>query len=544
MFGRMTEAARERLGEAGPMQRKAFATVAAAIACMGALLLGALAVSGRVESANGTMAEAMQTQMDFFEDDMRSLWEELFAGSVRLSQDVAAATNGYLEREGMAATDLTDSPERIAALQKLLFTELEVGLLQSQASGAFTMLDCTVNTQAADPGESHSGVYLQRSTSRDSQGTVLYRGDAALERATGAQMHPKWQLEFRADSLSVPFACFETFREVDDVDGVGDTASAPADAAPASVAATDGSPAYLLSPIFRLPGTGEDAVLITVPVRDEQGGVIGVCGLEMTRSRFREIAAQQGSLDHLLFTVTPHATDSAETADLGLACGTTEGYFLAPRETPVQTGSLGGIGVFSADGTEYVGLTRTVELRGGASLNLAVFTPKADYDRAVTAEAVQTSLFALIIAGFATAGCLYASRRIMAPVASEMAERDRKIAERDRQMAEHDRAAERRAQEDRLELERLSYRRSNEIDPDDFDRFVAGLRNLTPTERRIFGWYAEGRSAKEVMELAGIKESTLRYHNKNIYRKLGVSSLKQMLRYATLLKRELRKAAK
>lgn len=55
------------------------------------------------------------------------------------------------------------------------------------------------------------------------------------------------------------------------------------------------------------------------------------------------------------------------------------------------------------------------------------------------------------------------------------------------------------------------------------------LSLLTPTERTIFDLYLEGRSTKEVMKALNITENTLKYHNKNIYGKLGVSSRKQLL---------------
>lgn len=64
------------------------------------------------------------------------------------------------------------------------------------------------------------------------------------------------------------------------------------------------------------------------------------------------------------------------------------------------------------------------------------------------------------------------------------------------------------------------------------------MSTLTPMERTVFEYYLEGHTVKEIMKLADIKESTVRYHNQNIYRKLGVNSLKQMLRYATLWKQE------
>ncbi len=65
-----------------------------------------------------------------------------------------------------------------------------------------------------------------------------------------------------------------------------------------------------------------------------------------------------------------------------------------------------------------------------------------------------------------------------------------------------------------------------------------GVDTLTPAERRIFGYYLAGKNVKEILSIVSIKESTLRYHNKNIYSKLGVNSLKQLLRYAALMQRE------
>lgn len=43
---------------------------------------------------------------------------------------------------------------------------------------------------------------------------------------------------------------------------------------------------------------------------------------------------------------------------------------------------------------------------------------------------------------------------------------------------------------------------------------------------------------QEILDIAKIKESTLRYHNQNIYAKLSVSSMKMMLRYCALMENE------
>ena len=88
------------------------------------------------------------------------------------------------------------------------------------------------------------------------------------------------------------------------------------------------------------------------------------------------------------------------------------------------------------------------------------------------------------------------------------------------------------------EIERLAYSRKNEIDPDDYEAFKIGLKELTKTEKTVFNLYLQGKTAKEIADILDIRESTLKFHNHNILEKLGVSSRKQMLRYATLLKQE------
>ncbi len=68
-------------------------------------------------------------------------------------------------------------------------------------------------------------------------------------------------------------------------------------------------------------------------------------------------------------------------------------------------------------------------------------------------------------------------------------------------------------------------------------RFVAQqLPSLTPTERAIYELYLEGKSTKEVLAEMNIVENTLKFHNKNIYSKLGVSSRKQLVEYAKAIK--------
>ena len=73
---------------------------------------------------------------------------------------------------------------------------------------------------------------------------------------------------------------------------------------------------------------------------------------------------------------------------------------------------------------------------------------------------------------------------------------------------------------------------NNREDTEKIELFQKGILTLTNTEKMIFDLYLEGDGTKDVLAKMNIKENTLKYHNKNIYGKLGVSSRKQLLEIA------------
>lgn len=70
---------------------------------------------------------------------------------------------------------------------------------------------------------------------------------------------------------------------------------------------------------------------------------------------------------------------------------------------------------------------------------------------------------------------------------------------------------------------------SDTFSPEVIDIFISGLKQLTPTEKKVYDAYISRITTKEIMANLNIKESTLKYHNRNLYGKLGVSSRKELL---------------
>lgn len=66
---------------------------------------------------------------------------------------------------------------------------------------------------------------------------------------------------------------------------------------------------------------------------------------------------------------------------------------------------------------------------------------------------------------------------------------------------------------------------------EEIELYTHGLNTLTQTERQIYDLYVNGMSTKEILTQLNIKENTLKFHNKNLYGKLGVTSRKHLIAF-------------
>lgn len=80
-------------------------------------------------------------------------------------------------------------------------------------------------------------------------------------------------------------------------------------------------------------------------------------------------------------------------------------------------------------------------------------------------------------------------------------------------------------------LEKAIEKKLESVDPDSYQMFIDNLATLTPKEEDIFNLYVQGCSTKDIISQLGITENTLKYHNKNIYSKLGVKTRKELLQW-------------
>ena len=501
------------------------------------VIMFGMVILGTFTKPSDNFSNTLELQMEVFEKDILSHHEELTVRSVSISKDASAIVKAYLDKNGLSFGDIKNSGVHIAGIQKNLLSLLSDEIFKTGSSGVFVILDTTVNENTND-GFSRSGIYLQRGSQNLSDSTLLlYRGNSTVGKDAGIMPHRKWQLEFDT-------RLFPSYNEL-----INDNPDIPLEKS------------YRFSNVATIPGTSEKAILMTMPIRGENGEVYGMCGFEISEHTFKLHHPQATTLSRLICVWSPKTTSLS--ADNSIVCGTDDGYFLPFYGSLKISRDDEGLVTFSGDSGTYIGAMRIVDNGFSDKHMLCVMMPKEDYDKAVSTNTVQIFTFLILLSSFAISLCRILSKKFLSPIMkgleqirmyehsgsasklSEMSDLFDFLAEKDKEyeiayenLSEEMEQAQAELSRVQGEIEKLSYSRKNEINPNDYENFVMGIKTLTKSERNIFEMYLAGKSAKEIIEATGIKESTLKFHNSNIYEKLGVASRKQMLRYAALYMQE------
>ena len=484
-------------------------------------------------------------QNEFYTRQIEKYFDDITMMSEMLATDSSAIIDDYLTGNGIDLRALDDSLLHTEGVQKALFPKLKEELLKADASGAFIILDATVNTGEANADKSRTGLYFQRSTlDRTDETLLLFRGSADLGRENGVMPHRKWRLEFRTELVPE----IKDFFDEKNLERKS-----------------------MLTGIFALSGTSEKAIAFLTPLCGADNSFYGICGFEISNNYFKDYFAQPTGLDQLTCIFSETTENGVIDCDNIFWAGVLGGYSLKPSGTLTPKKLKRNLTGFSGE-TDFVAVEKQVTICD-ERYTLAVMQPKSEFDKTVAVNVTKIVLVCFLLVFTAVVLCVVFSRKFVAPVIKNLEKiRRQEHAEAISDISEIDDLFVYLAEQDKLrdletdklkrrndelaivtenqtaeidkrqaEIERLAYSRKNEIDPDDYEAFKIGLKELTRTERTVFDLYLQGKTAKEIADALNIRESTLKFHNHNILEKLGVSSRKQMLRYATLLKQETRK---
>ena len=522
-----------KLKQAQPsMRRRLFLYMGALAALLLAVLLVALLLLGQLKSPRAETEKALTFQMGAFRSDMASLWRNVSVMGIHLSQDMTA----IIEEQTSDFSSLNGDVAAVGDLQEAMLEPLCQYVRQTDCSGAFIMLGASLSSDPAV--DSHAGLYVQRSNAEHTTSDLLlYRGMADIGRQHRVMPHRKWAQEF----------CPADFPGLADQ---LEAASAPIERA------------CRTTELLTLPGTTEQAILLTVPMIGADGTVYGLCGFSVNQTYFLAHHAQPTGIGSLACVLS----DSAEGLDVqrGLLTYPTGDFCFVPDELLEKRSLRGGLSAFVGTELSFVGISEPFTVAAGdeASPDLTVLIPKSDYDRALLKSRLEAAGVLMLLLFFAVSCCLFYTRRYLRPILRDIErlkdesggtqmtfdelqpvsarlrshEQTITVLETEKldlqgqveHMQSHVVDTQEQLDDSLAEIRRLAYLGKKDLDPADYQKFLEGYAKLSSKELEICAALAKGLSARQCAEQTGNALSTIDTYRKRVYGKTNIHRVRQL----------------
>lgn len=529
----MPEFLLSKLKRAKPsMRRRLLLYMGALAALLLFSLFAVLLLLGQLKSPREEMKKSLTFQMEAFRSDVTSLWRNVSVMGVHLSEDMTA----LIEERVKDFDALSGSADALEQLEASMLGPLCQYVQQADCSGGFVLLSVSLNPDAA--ADSFSRLYVQRSNAEHTTSDLLlYRGMADIGRQHRVMPHRKWAQEF----------CPADFP------GLADqlkAASAPIERA------------CRTTELLTLPGTTEQAILLSGPMVGADGRVYGLCGFSVNQTYFSAHHAQPSAVSSLACVLS----DAAEGLDIqkGLLTYPAGGFCFVPDELLAEKSLRGGLSAFVGTELSFVGISEPFTVAAGdeAPHDLTVLIPKSDYDRALLKSRLEAAGVLMLLLFFAVSCCLFYTRRYLRPILRDIErlkdesggtqmtfdelqpvsarlrshEQTITVLETEKLdlqgQVEHMQSqvvdTQEQLDDSLAEIRRLAYLGKKELDPADYQKFLEGYAKLSSKELEICAALAKGLSARQCAEQTGNALSTIDTYRKRVYGKTNIHRVRQL----------------
>ena len=475
----------------------------------------ALFVALDLYSPQKNASEALLLQTDRSEKRLVSYFNHTAAQGIHFSRQVAQEIDATLADEKISFADVQDNQRLIAKLETSIYSLVYNTLRVADCSGAFVIFDTTVNSSLPNAHDSRSGVYLKLANINTSKPVspevLLARGIHEIGHNNGHIFHNKWELEFVVSRIPFYRMVLEN----------------------ASKNLTD---SYYFAPVVEFYGTWERMILLLVPIVGDKGQVYGMCGLEINNIFFKLHHAETGGSFSRIAGSVARKDGNTILAQTGLEFGTQQGYFAGLGTstltvTPGKNYNIYRLNSNNGDGgTEFVGLDRPLAIsplsdREKYPWFFTSLVPKEDFDKELYFSYLKLILFCTFFFAAALLATYFIRRRYNLLILRGLnAIREGTLQKT--YINEIDDLMEFLATNDSPQ----------DVDMSAFYEFKKSIKDLSRAETAVFNLYMEGLSAPDIADKLHVSINTVKSHNKSIYKKLNISSRKELMLYAQMMR--------
>ncbi|MDR1732408.1 MAG: helix-turn-helix transcriptional regulator [Synergistaceae bacterium] len=490
-------------------------TMTAAVTCV-------LLLSGYFSVETAANRRALDAEIYQLSHALERQFGEISAHALQLSRQLSRSIEDHLAKAGAAPEDLSTRPDLVESVIDDLYDPLFYSCGVARASGVFLILNSTAGNHGRDVLYSRAGFYIKNwepnIVSDASPAILCLRGSTRIAYRRRLVLDPQWTMEFDVEGENYYYL--------------------------PQRAATDRSGAarnlYYWQPAGAIKGSSYRAMLCSAPLTDSQGKVFGVCGFEVSDILFRMSYVPAGGAYKSAFCVLAPA--EAGVLDMSQA-------LISWRYNEVGEPRLGkGPLVSGGDGyTEYrlgrdeafAGMHRKVRIYSadspfaGKNFALAILTPRADVDAAVSSRNLKIALCAASLLAVGVAASYFFSKWYLDPLLKGL-DAIRTGMEAGTMEGSGGPESGTRIQEidDLIEFlksvsgtEKVVNRLSEKV----MEEFAEKVKLLTPAEKKVFDLCVKGHSAEDIARLLHLSVNTVKSHNTRIFAKMNISSRTELL---------------
>lgn len=510
------------------------------------LILSLFGITGH----GGDMVENhLSTELSIISDNIYTDFGKLSLDGISIAEEIIKNSNNFFIDNDILPTQLFSQSQYIEPLLGQNIQTLITTANNRHCGGCFILLDTSISQSSLD---TKAGIFIKKTqpTATTPTGVQLHylRGPAQLARDNGITLLGQWKMEFNILGQ-------EFFNEVMEI--ARNNPDLPL------------SRLYYWSEKVTLKSNSESGFLLCVPLRAYDGTIFGLCGIEVSDRQFKTLYTPEGGNFENIFTIMAPSQQDNLYSSSGLIAGN---YYLTGTHWNFdlkQTNTHDGFIHYEGSGNEYSG--KTVQLRlypndspySLISWSVSILMPKDILHAEVKGNTPYFTYTVIGLLVLAILASIFFSKAYLKPV-NKALDKIKNVSSEEEPTSspyleiqdlfdflaskdnEHKKELN-RLQEEKTDIQsqydqtqtyitHLTNKRMIEVDPDDFEIFMQHLHTLTPKESEILDLYIDGKHAKEIMEVLNINQNTLKYHNKNIYSKLNVSSRKQLLEFIALMK--------
>jgi DNA-binding CsgD family transcriptional regulator len=487
-----------------------------------------LFVTGVFHAGTSEMLASFETELTHLSDNMSNDYGNVSIRGIALSEVVANEIEEVLKENNIRPSNLSNHPEIINTVLNRVCSSLVSGLIQSEGSGVFLILDATVNPMLDNAENSRAGIFLKNMESGSY--SVLYfdirclYGPAEVVRKQGIMSLPQWKMEF----------------DIADASYYSKPVKAAVDAS------TPLSRLYYWSAKVDFQDS-DSAMLCSVPLIASDGTVMGVVGYEVSSTLFRRRYAPSDNVVPGTFLKLLPNSGRVLHPSQGLYAGKYHLLPDVPDEDTIICESEGKLTHFiCGDDQSYKGVSCSVQFYPSGSpftnenWSIVLMAPEHDIQLLVVSKnrRIIFTLFTLLVL-FAVSS-YFLSYRYLQPIknAFNTIKKDSLSGYSKTKIPEIDDLMEFLSTQDKLI--RSEPTRQAEVpvvyDEDKYNYFIQNIQELSPAEKAVFELYLDGFTAQQITKELHLSINTIKTHNRRIYMKLNVSSRKELLIYAKVMK--------